>query len=935
MRRPPQSKPARGFTLIALLSLLIAGILAFLLATLGPEAMEAWRARRTEGALAEAREALLGYAMRYRDSIDTAAVYGYLPLPDLGTSRNANADPNCHVGGNPANAPLEGCDAAHAAGIAYDTDGIGPTVIGRFPWRTLGTSPVRDGYGECLWLIISKPFGRIARSSPPPVLPPMNWDTLGQLDVVVANGTAALTTSLASAHDRPVAIIFSPGIALPNQNRGVIGGDDVTECGGNYDVANYLDPDTAGALAGVTNYFGGSTNNASGDTSALPKDMASQGPIFKASDNKFWPNACPSGSNCTLASNDRGITLAPDALFGAIRKNGNFRFHINSMLDRMAECLRDQMEAGSFAPAPINGYTSPPGKSAGRLFDNTCYNATPPGYFAHWQDMFFAAQPDSGTFSVTVDGLTQNCDGVLIFAGQRGSSQLRATDTERNTIANYLEGSNLAGLMGAGTGFSGQSQFNVVSNAQAAHQDIVRCIQSGATMETVNSQDLLNDGFGPMASYDPGTRTLTLGSEDAETDKGASGSTLYGCAWTVAANTRGNGFRSYFTMRFMGITGGVGNNGFVFAAIDGENNTTSVCGAAGSHLGYSGDNRYIDISGNTIGSPPVLAPKIGIEFDQGRDTGTVSTALNSGRNDPCGASSCGGTVGYNSHSAIVYWGDRALNYDDNVHGAGTLPTDPRNPNVLTATPPGIAFVNYRANEDSDSDGQLDSYLYHVRVEVVPVAAPSPLSEVRVAAAGNIAISTPGAAIDGVAMASGDRVLLAAQSNAAENGVYVWTADDAPLTRAADADTGAEVTDAGVAVTAGHHVGDWRQTNTITTIDTDIQSWQPAVRRFQTQAWIVRDSDTTAVIRSAMQDTTTAMATSYPGYTAKLSDTAIMFASAGAACTTSADCTSGQTCGLDNVCYRPALKSVRLGFTNSQRTQDQKVIISNFSASWPL
>jgi hypothetical protein len=904
----------RGAALVALLALVLAGVLAFAAAMFGPDAIEAYRNHKTEDALAEAREALLGYAAQYRDTVDANSVYGYLPLPDLGYSTNTASDDNRN---NNIGCQGEGCDAGSsvrpAGSVAQNY-----TVIGRFPWRLMGTEPLRDGHSECLWYAVS---GSHKRTQP---IAPMNWDTLGQIDVVVASGANNLASILASPHERPVAIIFSPGPLLPGQDRSSAANQVVDACGGNYNVANYLDPGTAGALGVVTNFLGGSTNSASADTSTVPKALSPQGMVHRRTDATLWPNACPTGSSCALAANDRGLALTPDILFGAIRKNKNFRLHINSMLDRMAECLGDQMAVGSFVPAAIDGYTPPADKSAGRLLDNACYNATPPGYFAHWQDMIFAAQPSSGTFSVTIDGVTQNCIGVLVFAGQRGPGQSRSTDTERNTLANYLEGSNLASFTPpvGGASFAGQGQFDVVSAAQTAQQDIVRCITP--YWHTVNSQDLLDQGFGPMASYDPGTRTLTLGSENATTGNGASGSTLYGCAWTVATNTQGNGFRTYFTMRFMGISGGVGNNGFVFAAIDGENNTTSVCGEAGSHLGYSGSNGV---------TPPLSFPKVGIEFDQGRDTGVISNALSSGRNDPCGTSGCGGSVGYNSHSAIVYWGDRALNYDDNVHGAGTPLPDPENPDNLAATPPGIAFINYRGNEDVDSDGQLDSYLYHVRVEVTPLAASVQLPSVRVAAAGEVSIVSPGPDIDGVTLAAGNRILLAGQSSAADNGVYVWSADNAPLIRATDADSGAKLTDAGVTVTAGHHAGDWRQINVITNIASDAQSWQPAIRRYQTQAWIVRDSDTTAQIRSAMQNTTAAMASGSPGYAARLSDAATMFASAGSVCSASTDCASGQTCGLDNICYRPALKSSRLGFTNSQRTQDQRVIISNFFTSW--
>ena len=43
--------------------------------------------------------------------------------------------------------------------------------------------------------------------------------------LVVANGAAAMASAIASAHDRPIAVIFSPGPALSGQNRGPVAGD--------------------------------------------------------------------------------------------------------------------------------------------------------------------------------------------------------------------------------------------------------------------------------------------------------------------------------------------------------------------------------------------------------------------------------------------------------------------------------------------------------------------------------------------------------------------------------------------------------------------------------------------------------------------------------------------------------------------------------------
>jgi hypothetical protein len=81
----------------------------------------------------------------------------------------------------------------------------------------------------------------------------------------------------------------------------------------------------------------------------------------------------------------------------------------------------------------------------------------------------------------------------------------------------------------------------------------------------------------------------------------------------------------------------------------------------------------------------------------------------------------------------------------------------------------------------------------------------------------------------------------------------------------------------------------------------------------------------------MQNTTRSMAQLYPTATTTLADTATVYDVAGGAC--GGACPTNQTCGTDNVCYRQGLKSVRLGFTGSQRTQDQQVHISNFSTSW--
>ncbi len=64
--------------------------------------------------------------------------------------------------------------------------------------------------------------------------------------------------------------------------------------------------------------------------------------------------------------------------------------------------------------------------------------------------------------------------------------------------------------------------------------------------------------------------------------------------------------------------------------------------------------------------------------------------------------------------------------------------------------------------------------------------------VRVATTSNITLATPGATIDGVTLANGDRVLLKDQSTGSENGIYDFNGGSSALTRSADADNSTEV-----------------------------------------------------------------------------------------------------------------------------------------------
>lgn len=102
--------------------------------------------------------------------------------------------------------------------------------------------------------------------------------------------------------------------------------------------------------------------------------------------------------------------------------------------------------------------------------------------------------------------------------------------------------------------------------------------------------------------------------------------------------------------------------------------------------------------------------------------------------------------------------------------------------------------------------------------------------VRVATTTNGTLATAyanGQSIDGVVLATGDRILIKDQSTGAENGLYTVNASGAP-TRATDADGGTELTPGtAVSVTAGTANGDkvfMITSDSAITIGTTAQTW---------------------------------------------------------------------------------------------------------------
>jgi hypothetical protein len=96
---------------------------------------------------------------------------------------------------------------------------------------------------------------------------------------------------------------------------------------------------------------------------------------------------------------------------------------------------------------------------------------------------------------------------------------------------------------------------------------------------------------------------------------------------------------------------------------------------------------------------------------------------------------------------------------------------------------------------------------------------------RVATQSNLNLASPGATIDGITMASQDRILVQSQSTASQNGIYVWNGSAVAATRSLDASTFAELEQAVTTVEEGTSAAtSYRQDQVNGTIGSSSISW---------------------------------------------------------------------------------------------------------------
>ena len=194
---------------------------------------------------------------------------------------------------------------------------------------------------------------------------------------------------------------------------------------------------------------------------------------------------------------------------------------------------------------------------------------------------------------------------------------------------------------------------------------------------------------------------------------------------------------------------------------------TLVLPAAGSNL--ISDTATQTLTNKTLTSPTINSPDINTP-------------------DIDGGAIDGAAIGANTPAAGTF---TVVNVDNITADTNTISTTNSNGD-LVLSPNGTGTVTVPAGYKNRSGFGTNSLVSKEYVDAVKVGLDFKDS-VRVASTANVTISGPGAAIDGVTLSSGDRVLLKDQSTGSQNGIYIFNGAASAMTRATDADADAEVT----------------------------------------------------------------------------------------------------------------------------------------------
>lgn len=373
-------KKQRGIALLVLVIGIALAISFYYFTSISIVKIQTEKLNNTRTALAEAKQLLLGYAVSRADITipsNQPGRYGFLPCPAIDNGEG-NSVGTCQ----PKN----------------------ENTFGWLPWRSLGSSPIRDGNSDCLLYAVTGTY----KNSPAADM--LNEDSNGMFQIV-DDANTILQGVVPS--ERVVAVVFSPGDAIAGQNR-IYTPD--TECGDdstNYDNA-YLDSFEVSPGVFVDN-----SAAVSGNEDEVYKfvqaDIATNKGVF----------------------NDQLITITRNELWASILARSDFNQKMSNLTEALAMCLNNY--------AAANGYNRLPWPAPLSMAD---YRDE-----ANYDDVANAVQGYAGRFPFVVDDsntaitasvdnelfTAATCNNMLLSDGVTTADLLTAGSEYRNLWENWKD----------------------------------------------------------------------------------------------------------------------------------------------------------------------------------------------------------------------------------------------------------------------------------------------------------------------------------------------------------------------------------------------------------------------------------------------------------------------------------------------------------------
>tara|TARA_R100000541_G_scaffold1324_4_gene5864 strand:- start:280 stop:2208 length:1929 start_codon:yes stop_codon:yes gene_type:complete len=333
------------------------------------------------------------------------------------------------------------------------------------------------------------------------------------------------------------------------------------------------------------------------------------------------------------------------------------------------------------------------------------------------------------------------------------------------------------GLIDMRTGTGSVSKIKFYCESGNAHFQTLQASPHSASASNV----LVLPSTGTTLATQDGTETLT--------NKSLTAPTLTGTTTAAAANFSGTTTFAGGANNGVSITQGAIKikNGGTQSYVDfycEASNAHYVRVQAPAHSAFSGNVTITlptttsvlvgrtstdTLTNKTLTSPDINTPDI--------DGGTVDgTAINN--------STIGATTPNSGAFTTVTVDNLNINGNTISSTSGDIAISPNGSGVINASTSRITGV---VDPTGAQDAATKAYVDAVKVGL------DFKDSVRVASTANLTISGPGAAIDGITLSSGNRVLVKNQSTGSQNGIYVFNGAGSAMTRATDADSNAEVT----------------------------------------------------------------------------------------------------------------------------------------------